>query len=345
MGVCQVILSTFLWVAKGQDKQKRVTPAKQSKTNHMISRMISRIVSPTPIKDILHAAQLFYTTEDRSANDANNKIRENFLATVLDTDHPDTHFNTIKTKWQQFLSSLADGSPQLRQTAGRGNHHDFVAYYPSPTHPVTIPIEFKHNAKSIREIPQFLSLPTKKAVFMPVEYAGYFYDAYLPKFVDADPVLSAHQIPDRQTYLRKVFSCNYEGHPFFRMAKSRDTPEGNKAVKDQIVNASITDYLTAFGPNTDKEKLTILFQNTQDGKVYALWDPATETFYKDSLTPTDLTITSVGDIKNGNTLIAKSATKEFHMLLRWKNHKGVLYPAWQIKCIPLVSVPSHPTSI
>jgi len=314
-----------------------VTPASNRPTHRMLSRMISRMMSPTPIKDILHAAQLFYTTEDRSANDKHNKIREHFLANVLTTEETaaaaaatDPRIHTIKTKWQQFLSSLADGTPTLRQTAGRRHHHDFVVCYPS----TSIPIEFKHNATSIKDIPQFLSLPTKNANFMTVEYAGYFYDAYLTQFVDADPALSAIPIPDRPTYLRKVFNNNYDAHPFFRLAKGRDLPECNKAAKDQIVNASIASYLQSFGPTTDKEKLTNLFLNTQDGKIYALWDPATETFYKDSLTQTDLTITSVGDIKHGNTLIAKSATKEFHMLLRWKNHKGILYPAWQIKCLP-----------
>ena len=34
-----------------------------------------------------------------------------------------------------------------------------------------------------------------------------------------------------------------------------------------------------------------------------------------------------------NTVILtnKNKTVEYHMLLRWKNHAGVLFPAWQIK--------------
>lgn len=30
------------------------------------------------------------------------------------------------------------------------------------------------------------------------------------------------------------------------------------------------------------------------------------------------------------TLVVKSTTCIFHLLLRWRNHKGVLLPAWQI---------------
>ena len=287
--------------------------------------MTSLTSQATP--EMLQAVQLFYTTDDRTANDENNKIRENFLATVLDTEHSDPRFNTIKTKWQGFLSSLAPGKPEIRPKAGRTHHYDFAACFPS----TTFAVEFKHNAKSINGIPQFLSLPTKNATFLPVDYASFYYDMYISKFIVADNSLMSVPLPDRSTYLSKVFNCNYDAHPFFRLAKYRDNLECNKLAKDRIVKASITDYLKSFGSSADKEKLTNLFMSTQGGKVFALWDPVTESFYKEMLTPEDLTITSIGDVKNGNTLIAKSATKEFHMLLRWKNHSGVLFPALQIK--------------
>lgn len=278
-------------------------------------------------QELLHAVQLFYTTDDVFSNDKNNRIREKFLASALDTTHPDPRFNTIKTKWQQFLSSLADGTPEIRPTAGRRHNHDFAVCFPS----TSFAVEFKHNAKSICEIPQFLSLPTKNANFLPVDYASFYYDVYLHKYIAADYYLMNPPLPDKATYLRTVFNCDYNAHPFFRLSRYRDNLNCNKLVKDNIVKASIKDYLQSFGAYTNKEKLTNLFLSTQSGKVYALWDPVTETFYKEILTQTDLTITTVGDIKNGNTLIAKSATREFHMLLRWKNHSGVLYPALQIK--------------
>lgn len=277
--------------------------------------------------EMLKAVQLFYTTDDRSANDENNKIREHFLANVLHTNHPDPRFNTIKTKWQEFLISLAPGTPEIRPKAGRRYNHDFAVCFPSNS----FSVEFKHNAKSICEIPQFLSLPSKNANFLPVDYASFYYDVYLPKYIAADNCLLNPPLPDKTTYLRNVFNSDYNAHPFFRLSRYRDNPECNKLVKDNIVKASIKDYLQSFGAYTDKEKLSNLFLSTQSGKVYALWDPLTETFYKEVMTPTDLTITSVGGIKNGNTLVAKSATREFHMLLRWKNHSGVLYPALQIK--------------
>jgi hypothetical protein len=37
-------------------------------------------------------------------------------------------------------------------------------------------------------------------------------------------------------------------------------------------------------------------------------------------------------IKNNNTIVVEDVERlqEYHLLLRWKNHKGVLNPAWQI---------------
>jgi hypothetical protein len=37
-------------------------------------------------------------------------------------------------------------------------------------------------------------------------------------------------------------------------------------------------------------------------------------------------------IKNENTIVVDDLEQkqEYHLLLRWKNHKGVLNPAWQI---------------
>jgi hypothetical protein len=42
-------------------------------------------------------------------------------------------------------------------------------------------------------------------------------------------------------------------------------------------------------------------------------------------------LTHVEGVKNGNTIVvvSKAGTKH-NMLLRWKNHLGILYPAWQI---------------
>lgn len=35
-------------------------------------------------------------------------------------------------------------------------------------------------------------------------------------------------------------------------------------------------------------------------------------------------------IKNGNILELKTSNNIYRLLLRWRNHKGILNPAWQI---------------
>jgi ATP phosphoribosyltransferase regulatory subunit HisZ len=68
---------------------------------------------------------------------------------------------------------------------------------------------------------------------------------------------------------------------------------------------------------------------TQKNKVFLLWD--TKIFHIETIKPYELTCSTIKNIKNNNTIVLNTESKgEIHMLLRWKNHIGVLYPAWQI---------------
>ena len=69
-----------------------------------------------------------------------------------------------------------------------------------------------------------------------------------------------------------------------------------------------------------------------------LWN--NEQFYLDSISEDEINIVpekilKIGKNKLHNTLIIKTKNNktEYHLLLRWKNHAGVLFPAWQIKFI------------
>ena len=55
-------------------------------------------------------------------------------------------------------------------------------------------------------------------------------------------------------------------------------------------------------------------------------------FYSDKIHPEELIITSVVTVRRGKYLVLQSAKAgtTHEMLLRWKNHAGILYPAWQI---------------
>jgi hypothetical protein len=59
-----------------------------------------------------------------------------------------------------------------------------------------------------------------------------------------------------------------------------------------------------------------------------MWDMSD--FHVGWLTAADLTPINHLGVRNGNTIMLGTATHTLKLLLRWKNHKGILYPAWQI---------------
>jgi hypothetical protein len=60
-----------------------------------------------------------------------------------------------------------------------------------------------------------------------------------------------------------------------------------------------------------------------------MWDCKRQVFHKEEIKLTSENLVYMGVI-NKNTIIVQSDLNYFKLLLRWKNHKGVLFPAWQI---------------
>ena len=54
-------------------------------------------------------------------------------------------------------------------------------------------------------------------------------------------------------------------------------------------------------------------------------------FYLDKINMNELKVISTNKIKNDNTIVMNTETStKIFLLLRWRNHKGILNPAWQI---------------
>lgn len=266
----------------------------------------------------------------RHTNDANNKAREEILVSLYDTT--DESLQELREKWRHTLAQLYTQPYDdilVKKKGGRGANHDFTIDYLLKMNVVyQLKAEFKHNSTKIDKLPEYYS-PAADKPYIKRLYADFFYD-YLDRICDVYPDVSPHKL-NRENYLKLVHNSGYDRHPFFRNLYDMEktgTPEQAKQ-KQQIVHESIKDYLSAYAFTLDVEQLTRDLRERQSGKVFLLWNLSE--FVVDSIRDDEMEITHVEKVKNNNTIIAVSKAGTRHnMLLRWKNHLGILYPAWQI---------------
>lgn len=280
---------------------------------------------------------LFFTTSSKDMNDAVNRRREEYLAGLLTADvGGDTRALGLQEKWRAVIQSLCPATVPMESVrvchkGGRGANYDFLFQAVDELTGTVIweqPAEFKFGARSVAALPQFLSL-AEKALPFPVSYAEFYYTHYLPQYLALDDGLATVAIPDKLTYCKLVYGSNYEVHPFFQTAYERE--DEAKEEKSAVVKASIEAWLSEFSGACSMEHLTGLFKEKQLGKVFLLWSPeGGGSFHVEKFGEEDLTLTEMVGVRNKNTLVVRSATRTFNLLLRWKNHKGILYPAWQI---------------
>ena len=206
--------------------------------------------------------------------------------------------------------------------------------------------EFKYNATCINELAQFLSLQARDKLFATSAptYDEFYYTNYLSKYIAIDTGRNPNDtndiqlalaelpipIPPLEEYLKMVTKVDTEGLPFFAQLKERESLFFKKE-KSVLVNESITQYLTLFGSHIDVNAFTAKLLADETDKHYILWKNGQ--FHHDEITQEEMSDIKFHAIKNGNTIVLQSAAKPsttFHLLLRWRNHKGILNPAWQI---------------
>jgi hypothetical protein len=234
-------------------------------------------------------------------------------------------WRTLSTKWSHLLNTFycptQCDSVNVTKVGNLKNHDLLIEYHRGGNVVHSVLGEFKHNSSSIESLPEYYNAPEKKR-YIPVSYAEYFYDNYLPKVCEATSV----QMIQKDEYLKYIYQPNYSAHPFFQQLK--DSEESCYSQKQQIVRESIKEYLTSYASELSLSQLTNDVMS-QKNKTFILWD--CKNFYSDQIKQEELEMANVERIKNNNTIVvvSKAGTKH-NMLLRWKNHLGVLYPAWQI---------------
>ena len=281
---------------------------------------------------LLHFTDIdtFYLNKNRSQNDENNNIRE-YIFYCFTLNKIPSKWNNISLKWSRLHQCVNELTMELYKTkssnisieikGGRMYNYDFLTIYKN----ITKKLEFKHNVSKISACPQFLSMSSNNFIEKnTITYHCFFYDNYISQIAKLYGIVR----PDKDEYILYIHRSKYSNHLFFQTLYDVENVDLNKKkIKKEIVKKSIYEYLKIVKINVPS--LVNKLQETQYNKFFILWNK--KKFIIDKINKNELTILNIIEIKNKNTLVFKTnSNTKIKMLLRWKNHLGVLYPAWQI---------------
>jgi hypothetical protein len=302
-------------------------------------------MNPLTAKDI----ELFTLSSKgagRANNDSSNKRRE-FLLVELFNKRCELFFSdpTYGTSWSSLNNAFGEAlkeiyklhkieTPtrvQFQQRAGRKYNFDFLMTIHSASLVKLVHLEFKFGGTSVANLPEFFN-PSADKEFHDTLYAAYYYKNYLKQVAHIYNL--SEPLPSEEEYLR-VIHQNTPNHAFL---KALDTAE-REGTSDQyekkrvLVRESIQGFLSSTSETTNITLISSELKRSQGGKHYLIYESGK--FHIDRIDDSELEIEKVARIKNGNTLVlqTKASNTEIHMLLRWKNHLGVLFPAWQISLL------------
>ena len=270
------------------------------------------------------------TGRGRDSNDAANKTREKILLDSFNGKTADMLTDpTYGEDWRRiaelFAAALAElggeGPITVKAMGGRGYNYDFAVTRGDCKHKV----EFKFGGTSVQSIPEFFN-PAANKPFHDRLYADFFYENHLAEIA----ALYGLVLPPKNEYMKEIHR-NSSRHKFFVEFRAAEAahPEHYSA-KGKLVAASVRAYLELAKDSTKLDVLTAEFMRSQRGKRFLIFSGGK--FHHDQISDAELTAKSVVGIRNGNLLVIQSEAPgtTHEMLLRWKNHLGVLFPAWQI---------------
>jgi hypothetical protein len=308
----------------------------KNKKNSMDARTnVCPTITETTSVNKNHVRELFFSKcDDKGKNDKYNKLREEILANILedkyktfmDDEIEGKFWKLLQNQWKEVLEKIStkeDDSIEIKQKGGRAFNYDFDVIYKKDNKVLeTIKVEFKSGATMIDEIPQFFNADANKK-FLP-GYAEWFYDNYVTK---KEP-FTKYEAPSKEKYLKEIYKNVSKLEFFIKLKEDEKNKEFYKLKQKETVN-SINEWLEENYKKIDLNELSKEFIRSQENKVFLLWNKdifTIDKFEKDEL---DVT-TIVGLNKQKNSIIVNSKKIQYSMLLRWKNHLGVLKPAWQI---------------
>lgn len=268
----------------------------------------------------------------------------------------------------------------INAKAGRGNNYDFELTFFFNNNIIEVQkLEYK-NSPSMKDYPECLSKYTKNDFVDDDKYHEFFYDeGYLlaelelvnSKFNTDFSILNI----DRQLYINeccktesnikiielieKLEYSNMTVDSLIPVQKERVIDKKIYKEKSDIVDDSIKEYIKRIVNNKTFSGSSFLTKiSEQKDKLFIFWDYKNENFSIDAIDINN--DTSIIDIthniiknrgvkkswnifgNNINTIIVRlDNNTQYECLLRWKNHKGVLGPAWQIKYVVNSNFPNR----
>ena len=300
---------------------------------------------------------LVFRVENRRDNDKCNKMRECIIIAILNGYIPKAYYWVAS--WSRLKKSIDGYTKQLechdraqnknislpRRTnvncvlkAGRGHKYDFdinITYADILT--TTHNIEFKFNAESVCDAPQFVS-PMHPSKYLTSSFEEYYYDNYLPQLADSAQLL----LPDRKTYLDSIHSTSpkcmqaYQTKYYHGCAQSsrflnRQSDIAFYELAKRIDLECRQSFIARTDLNTDV--LSEYLLASQTGKKYMLFSTKTRDLILQTINADDYILVKELTTKNIEKCryecVSKSG-KHIHVLLRWKNGNGIAYPAFQI---------------
>lgn len=288
----------------------------------------------------VESIESFYKTGSRNENDSENKIREQIICSFKNELEP---LYVCNEKWQSIYKNFHNAISKLcpvpyekidiKQKAGRNYNYDFdILFLDSSNNEICCKkIEFKYNAETISDTPQFVS-PMKPSQYLKQSFEEYHYSKYLV------PLLEKYnfQVPDLKTYIKEVHGnepkCLAEPQALYYQGCKRSSQytgsERALAFYKECNNVS-KESIQTFISNTelDIEKLNQYLISGQDSKIYLMCKNGN--FKTQESNSDDYIIESYK--KEKNRYVAKSkSNKNVRILLRWKNGNSIAYPAFQI---------------
>jgi hypothetical protein len=280
----------------------------------------------------------------RSSNDHNNKVRENIVNCMA---HINEEYFEDPIHGESWRKLKADFDAKMRlicpeysyykiqHKAGRGHNYDYlISFFDEKGDKIADEkLEFKFNASTIDEAPQFVS-PMKPSQYLSQPFEEFYYDNYLV------PLLKEFglDIPERNLYLKSIHNnkpkCMAHAQALYyqgckQSSKYTGTEEAIKFY--QSCNDTSRECIRKFIDDSelDIDKLTPYLISSQNKKNYLLYKNG-EFNIQTSNTDDYIIVSYTKNPEKSRYEALTKTNKKIHILLRWKNGNGIAYPAFQI---------------